>query len=149
MKKYCLGFAFNSDHSRVVLIRKRRPLWQAGKLNGVGGHVEPGEPEINAMAREFREETGVHATGWHRFGSMGTRFSSLSGSWQCQLYTVVLEDIVQVRTTTDEAVFIHRVGDPDSRFLPNLTALIELARYSEDTLDEVKLWYRPLAQRST
>src|SRR5690349_13991679 len=39
---YALGFLFDGT-GRVVLIRKRRPAWQAGLLNGVGGKVEPGE----------------------------------------------------------------------------------------------------------
>jgi hypothetical protein len=51
------GFAFSPDHSRVVLIAKNRPARQAGRLNGVGGHVKPGETPAAAMAREFREES--------------------------------------------------------------------------------------------
>jgi hypothetical protein len=57
MTRYVLGFMVWG--SLVSLIRKKRPKWQAGKLNGVGGHVEEGEPPRNAMAREFFEETGV------------------------------------------------------------------------------------------
>lgn len=59
MTKYVLGFMFDHTLSRVVLIRKSRPLWQAGKLNGVGGHIEDGESKENAMVREYLEETGV------------------------------------------------------------------------------------------
>ena len=35
---YACGFLFSDDRRHVVLIRKRRPAWQAGKLNGVGGN---------------------------------------------------------------------------------------------------------------
>jgi 8-oxo-dGTP pyrophosphatase MutT (NUDIX family) len=27
----------------VLLIEKQKPAWQRGKLNGVGGKIEPGE----------------------------------------------------------------------------------------------------------
>jgi 8-oxo-dGTP diphosphatase len=69
---YVCGFAFDArDH--VTLIRKQRPTWQKGKLNGVGGKVETvdttpigGTPRTiaressrHAMSREFLEETGV------------------------------------------------------------------------------------------
>ena len=56
---YVVGFLFKEDKSSVVLIRKDRPAWQAGKLNGVGGKIEPNESAIDAMVREFREETSV------------------------------------------------------------------------------------------
>ena len=54
--QYCVGFLFCGED--VLLIEKRRPKWQAGKLNGVGGHVEPGETPGESMVREFGEETG-------------------------------------------------------------------------------------------
>lgn len=74
IQEYVCGFMFDRDMERVVLIRKSKPQWQAGKLNGVGGKVEiketvkavPGltsgfhiyETPPEAMAREFLEETG-------------------------------------------------------------------------------------------
>jgi 8-oxo-dGTP pyrophosphatase MutT (NUDIX family) len=50
--------------SFVALIRKVRPSWQAGLLNGVGGHIESGETPHDAMVREFEEEAGVHVPRW-------------------------------------------------------------------------------------
>ena len=55
MKRFVLGFAYNEDS--VLLIRKNRPKWQQGFLNGIGGHVEEGETSHYAMSREFNEET--------------------------------------------------------------------------------------------
>lgn len=43
----------------TLLIEKLKPAWQAGKLNGVGGKIEPGETPEFAMSREFYEETGI------------------------------------------------------------------------------------------
>ena len=39
MQEYVCGLLFSVDRTRVLLIRKRRPAWQAGRLNGVGGKV--------------------------------------------------------------------------------------------------------------
>jgi 8-oxo-dGTP diphosphatase len=66
---YVVGFAFSADKSKVVLIRKNRPAWQAGKLNGPGGKIEHGETPHEAMCREFAEECGVETTpeDWHYF----------------------------------------------------------------------------------
>lgn len=38
-------------------------LW-AGKYNGLGGHVEPGEDVLTSAQREVREEAGLEAELW-------------------------------------------------------------------------------------
>jgi 8-oxo-dGTP diphosphatase len=74
MTEYVLGFRFTQEpvtgRSMVALIRKNRPEYLAGKYNGVGGKVEPGEQEEDAMVREFREETSVETApaDWRQFG---------------------------------------------------------------------------------
>lgn len=48
-------------HGEEVLLLRGAPdkrLW-AGKLNGVGGHVEPGEHPLDGARREVLEETGL------------------------------------------------------------------------------------------
>lgn len=44
-------------YDKVLLIEKKRPKWQEGKLNLVGGKIERGETPIDAAIREFDEET--------------------------------------------------------------------------------------------
>jgi 8-oxo-dGTP diphosphatase len=70
--QYVVGFMFDHDLSRVALIRKNKPDWQKGKLNGIGGKVEDGETFADAMEREFEEETGLatSANWWNRFATM-------------------------------------------------------------------------------
>lgn len=42
MKKYVLGFMFSTEDrgQKVALIKKLKPKWQAGLLNGIGGKIE-------------------------------------------------------------------------------------------------------------
>jgi len=40
MTKYVLGFTFDLDRERVVLIEKKKPDFQFLKWNGVGGKIE-------------------------------------------------------------------------------------------------------------
>lgn len=41
------------------MIRKNRPHWQAGCLNGLGGHIKDGETAVVAAIREVKEECNV------------------------------------------------------------------------------------------
>lgn len=65
MIEYAVGFIHN-DHD-VALIRKDRPEWQAGFLNGIGGKLEPGETPHDAMIRECHEEAGRFIGPWEHF----------------------------------------------------------------------------------
>lgn len=69
MKYYVLGFYGEADTNRIVLIRKNRPEWCAGKLNGLGGSIEEDETAVDAMVREFYEESGIQTTpaNWRSF----------------------------------------------------------------------------------
>lgn len=124
-KLYSLGLMFSLDGSRLALIRKKNPEWQAGKLNGIGGKAEPGESSIEAMTREFQEEAGVATLpeSWSFFGRIGAPefevhafccFTDQINS--CQSMTA--EDIVIVSPSSDS---IARDG------LPGLLALVHAA----------------------
>jgi 8-oxo-dGTP diphosphatase len=118
---YVVGFLFSPDYKKVVLIRKNRPQWQVGKLNGVGGHVEVGEFPCDAMSREFVEETGVYLNGWEDFFTIENEFAYVHFFWYSS------EDYSRVQSLTDEIVEIH---DVDNLFsldvIPNLRWLIPM-----------------------
>ncbi len=52
------NLCFIVKDGRVLLIRKKRGLG-AGKINGPGGKVEPGETALESAIRETQEEIGV------------------------------------------------------------------------------------------
>ncbi len=98
MTDYVLGYLFNVHRSQVWLIRKERPAWQKGKLNGIGGHVEDGESPLDAMRREFKEETGVGVLFWEH------TLRLFSDDWQVYVFRAFVSNSVffSVRQTTDE-----------------------------------------------
>lgn len=57
-QRFVVGFLVNGLEE-VLLIKKTKPAWQLGRLNGVGGKVEFGETFEQAMSREFFEETNI------------------------------------------------------------------------------------------
>jgi 8-oxo-dGTP diphosphatase len=66
-----LLFVFAAD--QVLLIRKKRGLG-AGKINGPGGRLEPGETPLAAAVREVEEEVGVVPTDVRACGELAFQF---------------------------------------------------------------------------
>jgi len=54
---------------RILLIRKLRGLG-AGRINGPGGKLDPGETPIECAVRETHEELGIVATGVEELGEL-------------------------------------------------------------------------------
>lgn len=105
-KKYVLGFAFAEDGKEVLLIRKNRPEWQAGKFNGIGGKVEEGETPEQAMYREFHEEAGIKNSNWE------FRFEYIFPNAIIYVYTLFSDGTFwDANTMTDETVHRAMVDD--------------------------------------
>jgi 8-oxo-dGTP pyrophosphatase MutT (NUDIX family) len=120
MTDYVVGFLFNPDATKVVLMEKRRPDWQVGKLNGPGGKIRDGESPYEAMEREFREETGAHGIFWRPFCHMKHRENTI-------IFFTAKAD-VEVKTVTDEPVRWYDMDDDMlTNVLPNCFWLLPLA----------------------
>lgn len=65
---------FIHDSERVLLIRKKRGLG-AGKINGPGGRLEPGETPERAAIREVEEELCITPLGVEPRGSLSFEFT--------------------------------------------------------------------------
>lgn len=124
---HVVGFLFSKGCSRVVLIEKAQPAWQKGLLNGIGGKIEPGETSLQAMVREFAEETGYKGEiAWRHFchydcpqhGTMLDFFAAVSN-----------EAFGEARTVSDESVIRGAVGEALQmrRTVPNIRWLIPMA----------------------
>ena len=121
MRKFAVGFLFRKEGREVCLIHKNRPDWQKGRINGVGGQIEPGETPLAAMIREFQEEAGVSLE-WRQF-------CMLKGS-EYELYCFTTSDNnAAVKTMTDEKVGWYPVGRLPENIVANLTWLIPMANY--------------------
>lgn len=105
--RYVLGFVV-STNNRVLLIRKLRPEWQKGKLNGVGGKLEGNESDVEAMVREFWEETSVRTVPgqWHHFATL------VGTDYECLCFVTYSNRLLQMaRSVTDEQLEVHHVAD--------------------------------------
>jgi 8-oxo-dGTP diphosphatase len=125
-QKYVVGFLFDPTLSKVVLIRKIKPDWQKGLLNGVGGKVGdniPDETPEQAIHREFREEAGAEGLPWQKFMTLTTPHSELH-------FFRAVGNIHKAYSAGQEDVNIYDVHDIMDRCdtIPNLRWCLQMAR---------------------
>jgi 8-oxo-dGTP diphosphatase len=85
---------------RILLIHKKRGLG-AGKFNGPGGRIEPGETPYEAAMREVEEELGIIPSGVRLAGELQFQFVDGHG---IHGYVFVASQFQGEPRETDEAV---------------------------------------------
>ncbi len=98
MDKATLLFVIEAD--RILLIRKLRGLG-AGKINGPGGRIEPGETPAQAAIRELREELCIESGPVHPAGLLSFQFTD-GYSLHCHVFRT--DSYRGTPTETDEAI---------------------------------------------
>lgn len=127
--KYVVGFAFD-ETNRVALILKERPPWQKGLFNGIGGKIEEDETPLDAMIREFDEETGVLISDWQLYATLLYPDSEIFFFRT----KVPVEYLDELKTTTDELIYIFTLEEfnlKPSDCVRNLSWLLPLAMYNK------------------
>lgn len=109
IKDYVLGIVFDPAKVHTVIINKRRPKEHFGLWNAIGGAVEEGETLLEAMVREFYEETGVliEHSEWNSFG----RFQNHPTTYRSFLFTAITRDIFCCTTKEDQHVSVIHIAD--------------------------------------
>ncbi|MGA3114829.1 MAG: NUDIX domain-containing protein [Syntrophobacteraceae bacterium] len=120
MKRYVVGFAFTPERKYVLLVEKTHPAWQAGKWNGIGGHIEEGETPLQAMNREAAEETFcAEDFAWKHF-------ATLCGSdFECFIFAGKLPEIPPNFNDVHERLNCWKLPLGNLARLANLDFLIE------------------------
>ena len=123
---YVCGYMFSPDKSLVALTWKNRPDWQKGKLNGIGGKIEPEDviadrynTPLYAMRREFFEETGVRTfpNDWELFATVsycdGSPNDFEAEENKVYYFRSFSDKIFSVAKTTDEVPIVIPVTTVD------------------------------------
>jgi 8-oxo-dGTP diphosphatase len=110
---------------RILLIEKKRGLG-AGKINGPGGKIDPGETPLEAVIRETQEELLITPSTPRKLGELWFCMSNFPDIL-CHVYRA--DDHDGVPTETDEATPVwtpvgaipyHRMWEDDRHWLPLL-----------------------------
>lgn len=109
----------------ILLIEKKRGIG-AGKVNGPGGKIDPGETPLEAVIRETREELCVTPLDPRKMGELWFSMSDVPDI-HCHVY--LADDCDGDPQETDEAVPLwtpvgripyHRMWEDDRHWLPAL-----------------------------
>lgn len=121
------GFIFDLTASRVVLIEKKRPAWQAGKYNGVGGKIKGNdETPASAMSREALEECGVNVPPEH-WRHVATCRGVPRDPFTLWFFCCFTDQAKHAKTLEDERVRVVPLAEvPATRTIYNLQWLIPL-----------------------
>jgi 8-oxo-dGTP pyrophosphatase MutT (NUDIX family) len=146
---YVAGLLFADVRSRVMLIRKSHPDWMRGKLNGVGGHIEPEERPHTAMCREFKEETGLNIEQWKKFAVLVGN-EETDNPWWIHWYTACVANSCEHKPSFDplspgEPVDWYSIDRVIQGFsgitMPNLCWLICMAKERIEGANNVRRYH--------
>jgi 8-oxo-dGTP diphosphatase len=118
---YVLALLFTADAREVVLVRKTRPAWQAGRVNGLGGKLHEGENLLHAARREVREEAGIDVDGWEEF------LIWRDPEYRLRAVRAFDDAARRARTAEDQHVFLAPVDALPPNVIDNLRWIIPLA----------------------
>jgi len=126
---YCLGFSYCND-GRILLILKNRPEFMKGLYNAIGGHIEDGETPLDALVREFKEETSIitfHSQ-WRKFSTV--KFSNEREDITLNCFTLmrsIQESEIDYKATDEKLKLIPDYKLDEFVLVRNLQWLIPLS----------------------
>ena len=118
---YVLALLFSADGRRVVLMQRTRPLWQAGRVNALGGKVGAGEAPSAAARREVREEAAVDVEEWDEL------LVWHDPAYRMHVFRAFDPAALDARTAEDQRVFLCDPSALPAEAIGNLRWLIPLA----------------------
>jgi 8-oxo-dGTP diphosphatase len=118
---YVLALLFTADGREVVLVRKTRPAWQAGRVNALGGKMHHGEAVTDSARREVREEAGIDVDGWEEF------LVWHDPEYRLRVVRAFDDAARRARTAEDQEVFLAPADALPPNVIDNLRWIIPLA----------------------
>ena len=124
---------------RILLIEKKRGLG-AGKVNGPGGRIEPGESAEQAAIRETQEEIGITPVGIGWAGELHFQFRD-GYSLHCSVYRAGEFHGELIETAEAKDMPYGRMWSDDEHWMPRLLAGERFRGWFEFDGDRME-WFR-------
>jgi 8-oxo-dGTP diphosphatase len=121
---------FSKNRELLLLIRKSRPQWQKGFLNGIGGSIEGDETPLEAMKREGIEETGLSPEWIHKGVMQG--INNDGSNFECHIFYAYSDIVYHYEQKEDEKLGLYNPKAIDPReVITNLNFLIPYGMYQD------------------
>jgi 8-oxo-dGTP diphosphatase len=128
--RFVVALIFDGDD--ILLIRKLRPAFLRGLLNGPGGKMEGGETHHEAASREVKEETSldIPRSSWKEVACLHGHSEAFGGDYA--VFVVAAEHpLAGAAALTDEPLVIAKWGSLPHDVTPNIRWLVPLAKDTE------------------
>jgi 8-oxo-dGTP diphosphatase len=121
MEKMVAGFLFSYDKKYVMLVQKKKPEWQKGKFNAIGGHVNDRETPEKAMQRTFEKEAGIETLliNWEHDVTL------TSNSWHVDFYHTFSDAPFEGKRHS--ALLLHSESRKESIYLCEVNEVVTLS----------------------
>ena len=120
-RAFVLALLYSMDGRQVVLMKRTRPSWQAGRVNALGGGILVGETAASAARREVREECGVDVEEWSEV------LVWEDAEYRMHVMRAMSSRATEARTLEDQEVFLASVDALPENVIDNLRWLVPLA----------------------
>jgi len=131
---------------QILLAMKKRGFG-AGKWNGVGGKLEPGESVEDALVRECQEEIGVTPTSWRAVAELDFVQDVETDPWHMYVYAYIADKWQGEPTESEEMrpqwfnvadIPYEDMWDDDQYWVPRvLTGEVVAGEFSFDANDKM------------
>lgn len=115
-----------------ILLAMKKRGFGAGKWNGVGGKLEPGECLEQALVRECEEEIGVTPTSWRAVGELDfVQDAETNDPWHMYVYAYISDSWEGEPSESDEMrpkwfaiddIPYDQMWDDDEHWVPHVLA---------------------------
>lgn len=105
MKKLNVILVYNKDENKILMCKRAKEPYK-GKVNLVGGKVEPGEDELNAAYRELQEETAITKDDITLFHIMN--FQYIISNMELEVYMGTLNKEVKLVKEVNELYWVSK-----------------------------------------
>ena len=138
--------------SQILLAMKKRGFG-AGKWNGAGGKIEPGETVEQALVRESLEEVGMEPLSWKKVAELDFVQDATTDPWHMYVHAYISEEWKGEPTESDEmkpqwyefnAIPYDDMWDDDRYWVPRVLAGEQLRGEfifdENDLMTDHKIW---------
>jgi 8-oxo-dGTP pyrophosphatase MutT (NUDIX family) len=128
------GLAVEADRLLLTRLSQASPIFEPGRWHLPGGGIDPGEQPVEALAREFREETGLELRDARLLDARTYAVHRSGVDWQLTglFYSVTLAPgtatVTEVDGSTDRAAWLPLAGLREAKLSPAAADGLRLLR---------------------